>query len=63
MPLPSEIFKAYEYADGFGLARGSNTTPVFVLRFEADNEAAPKRTQREFQRVLRTAKPGMQLPF
>ena len=27
-----------EYADGFGLARASNTTPVMVLRFEADNE-------------------------
>jgi phosphomannomutase/phosphoglucomutase len=26
-----------EYADGFGLARASNTTPVVVLRFEADS--------------------------
>ena len=25
-----------EYPDGFGLARPSNTTPVIVLRFEAD---------------------------
>ena len=25
-----------EYADGFGLARASNTTPVIVLRFEGD---------------------------
>lgn len=25
-----------EYEDGFGLARPSNTTPVVVLRFEAD---------------------------
>ena len=36
-----------EYADGFGLARSSNTTPVIVLRFEADNasgaEAHPGR--------------------
>jgi phosphomannomutase / phosphoglucomutase len=29
-----------EYPDGFGLMRPSNTTPVIVLRFEADNEAA-----------------------
>jgi len=29
-----------EYADGFGLARASNTTPVVVLRFEADSKAA-----------------------
>ncbi|HLX01335.1 MAG TPA: phosphomannomutase/phosphoglucomutase, partial [Trinickia sp.] len=26
-----------EYPDGFGLARSSNTTPVVVMRFEADN--------------------------
>ncbi len=32
-----------EYPDGFGLARGSNTTPVIVLRFEADNDAALER--------------------
>ena len=29
-----------EYPDGFGLARASNTTPVIVLRFEADDQAA-----------------------
>src|SRR5690606_13394096 len=29
-----------EYADGFGLARASNTTPVVVLRFEADDTTA-----------------------
>ncbi len=29
-----------EYADGFGLLRASNTTPVVVLRFEADSPAA-----------------------
>ena len=34
-----------EYADGFGLARASNTTPVIVLRFEADDEAALRRIQ------------------
>ena len=41
-----------EYADGFGLARGSNTTPVIVLRFEADDDAALARIQGEFRRVL-----------
>src|SRR5690606_12876224 len=29
-----------EYADGFGLARSSNTTPVVVLRFEAESDQA-----------------------
>ncbi len=52
-----------EYPDGFGLARGSNTTPVIVLRFEADNAAALERIKGEFRRVLTAAKPGIVLPF
>jgi phosphomannomutase/phosphoglucomutase len=52
-----------EYADGFGLARPSNTTPVIVLRFEADDEAALKRIQDDFRRALVAVKPGAQLPF
>ncbi len=52
-----------EYADGFGLARPSNTTPVIVLRFEADTEAAIKRIQNDFRRALLAVKPGMELPF
>ena len=52
-----------EYADGFGLARSSNTTPVLVLRFEADDEAALARIQADFRRVLLTFKPDAKLPF
>ena len=52
-----------EYADGFGLARASNTTPVIVLRFEAENAAALTRIQDDFRRVLSAAKPGAALPF
>jgi phosphomannomutase/phosphoglucomutase len=52
-----------EYADGFGLARASNTTPVIVLRFEADDAAALKRIQDDFRRVLLAAKPDARLPF
>jgi len=52
-----------EYADGFGLARPSNTTPVVVLRFEADNDAALKRIQGDFRRAILAVKPGAQLPF
>jgi phosphomannomutase/phosphoglucomutase len=52
-----------EYPDGFGLARASNTTPVIVLRFEADNAAALARIQDEFRKVLARAKPGAALPF
>jgi phosphomannomutase/phosphoglucomutase len=52
-----------EYADGFGLARPSNTTPVVVLRFEADNQAALERIQDEFRLALNAVWPGIQLPF
>ncbi len=52
-----------EYADGFGLARPSNTTPVVVLRFEADNAAALARIQADFRRVLKEARPDLALPF
>ena len=52
-----------EYADGFGLARPSNTTPVIVLRFEAETDAALKRIQNDFRRALQAVKPGIELPF
>ncbi len=52
-----------EYADGFGLMRPSNTTPVIVLRFEADDVAALERIQDGFRRVLLNAAPGLNLPF
>ncbi len=52
-----------EYADGFGLARPSNTTPVIVLRFEAENTAALKRIQDNFRSALIQVKPGIELPF
>jgi len=52
-----------EYADGFGLARASNTTPMIVLRFEADDAAALARIQRDFRRMLATVKPDAPLPF
>lgn len=52
-----------EYPDGFGLARSSNTTPVVVLRFEAETQAGLKRIQEDFRRVLKAAKPDVELPF
>lgn len=52
-----------EYADGFGLARSSNTTPVIVMRFEAENAAALARIQGQFRDVILAAKPDAQLPF
>ena len=52
-----------EYADGFGLARASNTTPVIVLRFEADTAQALQRIQEEFRQQLQALKPEAPLPF
>jgi len=52
-----------EYPDGFGLMRPSNTTPVIVLRFEADDAAGLKRIQEDFRSVLLKANPALQLPF
>ncbi|WP_225721229.1 phosphomannomutase/phosphoglucomutase [Candidatus Vallotiella sp. (ex Adelges kitamiensis)] len=52
-----------EYSDGFGLARASNTTPAVVMRFEADNNAALQRIQKDFQRAIIEQKPGIELPF
>jgi phosphomannomutase/phosphoglucomutase len=51
-----------EYADGFGLARASNTTPVVVLRFEGENPEALERIRKEFARVILAAKPDAHLP-
>ncbi|MBY0238625.1 MAG: phosphomannomutase/phosphoglucomutase [Burkholderiaceae bacterium] len=52
-----------EYADGFGLARSSNTTPVIVMRFEAETPAALARIQGQFRDVILAAKPDAELPF
>jgi phosphomannomutase len=46
-----------EYADGFGLIRASNTTPVLVLRFEGQTQAALKRIQTHFMAALLSVKP------
>jgi phosphomannomutase/phosphoglucomutase len=52
-----------EYSDGFGLVRASNTTPVLVLRFEAENETALKRIQQALAQAIHTVKPDAVLPF
>ncbi|EGC56719.1 TPA: phosphomannomutase/phosphoglucomutase [Neisseria meningitidis] len=41
-----------EFPDGFGLMRASNTTPILVLRFEADTQAAIERIQNQFKAVI-----------
>ena len=50
-----------EYADGFGLMRSSNTTPVLVLRFEGHTPAALHRIENDFMAALRVVKPDAQI--
>jgi phosphomannomutase len=50
-----------EYADGFGLVRASNTTPVLVLRFEGQTPAALQRIEAQFMAALRAVKPDAQV--
>ena len=52
-----------DYADGWGLARPSNTTPVVVTRFEADDEAALARIQNAFREQILAVDPELELPF
>ncbi|WP_194721544.1 phosphomannomutase/phosphoglucomutase [Noviherbaspirillum malthae] len=52
-----------EYADGFGLARSSNTTPVVVMRFEGESQEALARIQNDFKRAILAVKPDAALSF
>jgi phosphomannomutase/phosphoglucomutase len=52
-----------DFEDGWGLVRASNTTPVLVLRFEADDQTALTRIMDEFRRVMLQVEPGLSLPF
>lgn len=52
-----------DWPDGWGLVRASNTTPVLVLRFDADNAAALARIQDIFRQQLQAIDPAMPLPF
>ncbi len=52
-----------DYADGFGLVRASNTTPILVLRFEGDVESSLSRIQDEFRTELRKIDADVVIPF
>ena len=46
-----------DFADGFGLVRASNTTPVLVLRFEGHTPEALARIEHDFMAALLAVKP------
>ena len=52
-----------DWPDGWGLVRASNTTPVLVLRFEADDPGALKRIQQIFRQQLLAVDHTLKLPF
>lgn len=51
-----------EYADGWGLVRASNTSPVLSLRFEADDADALLRIQGTFAAALQRIDPSLDWP-
>jgi phosphomannomutase/phosphoglucomutase len=52
-----------DYAKGWGLVRASNTTPVLVLRFEADTSEELERIQDVFRAQLQQVAPDLNLTF
>lgn len=52
-----------DWPDGWGLVRASNTTPVLVLRFDADSADALRRIQDAFRTQLLALEPELKLPF
>ncbi|MBD9413669.1 phosphomannomutase/phosphoglucomutase [Pseudomonas sp. PDM16] len=52
-----------DYPKGWGLVRASNTTPVLVLRFEAETEEELKRIKEVFRAQLYNVAPDLNLPF
>ncbi len=51
----------YEY--GWGLVRASNTTPILVVRFEADSEESLEIIKEAFRMQMMSLKPDLELPF
>jgi phosphomannomutase/phosphoglucomutase len=52
-----------DWADGWGLVRASNTTPVLVLRFDADTEEGLARIKQAFRTQLLAVDADLNLPF
>ena len=52
-----------DWPDGWGLVRASNTTPILVLRFEADSEDALARVQQGFRDAMLAVRSDLVLPF
>ncbi|MCH9742040.1 MAG: phosphomannomutase/phosphoglucomutase [Proteobacteria bacterium] len=52
-----------DFADGWGLIRASNTTPILVIRFDADSEAGLERIKANFRSQIAKVAQGLTIPF
>jgi len=52
-----------DFDDGWGLVRASNTTPVLVVRFDAETEEALERIKTVFRIQMLRVNPNLELPF
>ncbi len=52
-----------DFADGWGLVRASNTTPILVCRFDADSEEALQRIKDIFRHQMLAINKQLKLPF
>jgi phosphomannomutase/phosphoglucomutase len=52
-----------DFEDGWGLVRASNTTPILVVRFDGETEAALERIKNVFRARMLAIDPDLNLPF
>ncbi len=52
-----------DFEDGWGLCRASNTTPILVVRFDAESEEALQVIQEAFRMQMLAIEPDLELPF
>ncbi len=52
-----------DFDDGWGLVRASNTTPILVVRFDAETEEALIRIKASFRSKMLNVNPDLKLPF
>jgi phosphomannomutase len=52
-----------DFDDGWGLVRASNTTPILVVRFDAETEEALIRIKATFRSKMLNVNPDLELPF
>jgi phosphomannomutase/phosphoglucomutase len=52
-----------DFSDGWGLVRASNTTPILVLRFDAETEQALDRIKAVFRSAMLELRPDLELPY